>query len=97
MPPIALDTHQHQCDRGFRRASSLKLLLDQQLDFVVRLKADVCVEYRKRKHRLDRLRLQPGAAMDLGFVPLRSDGLVTVRVIGVWAAGAKEPWWLVSG
>jgi hypothetical protein len=84
------------CDRGFRRASWLLLLLKHELDFVVRLKADVCVEIKNSKRRLDRLGLQPGQVLDLGFVPFRSDGVVTVRVIGVWAKGAKEPWWVAT-
>jgi hypothetical protein len=84
------------CDRGFRRASWLELCLHYELDHIVRVKTDVCVELKGKRRRLNRLGLQPGHVMDLGFVPFRSDGVVTERVIGVWAKGAKEPWWVAT-
>ena len=86
------------CDRGFRRVSWLALLQQHQLGFVVRLMDDVLVERRhgKRlaKRALSKLGLQ--RASYLGPVALREDGFTTVRVIGVWAPGAKEPWWLAT-
>lgn len=86
------------CDRGFRRASWLKLLIEHRFDFVVRLKADVHVLPPKAhsSRRLDRLGLTAGSLLDLGWVELRKDGAVRVRVIGVWQAGAREPWWLAT-
>ena len=38
-----------------------------------------------------------GNALDLGQVLLRQDGAVRVRVVGIWAKGAREPWWLATG
>ncbi len=54
------------------------------------------VETAKFKRLLKKCRLQPGHALDLGWVRLRQDGAVQVRVIGLWAKGQKEPWWLAT-
>ena len=40
--------------------------------------------------------LAPGMALDLGRVQVRKDRAVELRVVGVWATGQKEPWWLVT-
>lgn len=40
--------------------------------------------------------LRPGQAVDLGWVWLREEGAVKVRVLGVWARGQKEAWWLAT-
>ena len=88
------------CDRGFRRSSWLALLQQLELGFVVRLMDDVLVERRVRGRAfqlaLAKHGLQPGEVLDLGVVPLREDGFTSVRVIGVWARGAREPWWLAT-
>lgn len=41
-------------------------------------------------------RLGMGQAVDLGVVWLREDRAVRTRVVGVWAYGQKEPWWLAT-
>ena len=85
------------CDRGFRRVSWVRLLQQLQLGFVVRLKDDVHVELAPgTKVALANLLLTPGRLLDLGLVPLRSDGKVQARVVGYWAPGAHEPWWLAT-
>jgi hypothetical protein len=84
------------CDRGFRRASWLLLLQQLQLGFVVRLMDDVYVERDGLRFPLQDLLLHEGQVLDLGPIRLRSDGAVTVRVIGYWAPGAKQPWWLAT-
>lgn len=84
------------CDRGFRRVSWLSLLQRLQFGFVVRLMDDVCAEYHGRVVPLASIPLPRGKIVDLGVVPLRSDGAVTVRVIGYWARQAKEPWWVAT-
>lgn len=85
------------CDRGFRRVSWLSLLQTLQLGFVVRLMDDVFVELETGvKMPLHDILMQPGQVLDLGRVPLRSDGAVTVRVVGYWAPGAHEPWWVAT-
>lgn len=85
------------CDRGFRRVSWLALLAKLRLSFVVRLMDDVKVEVAPgEKVPLGSVLLPRGQVMDLGFVPLREDGAVTVRVIGYWPDGAREPWWLAT-
>ena len=40
--------------------------------------------------------LQTGHALDLGTVLLRLDGAITIRVVGIWAKGQREPWWLAT-
>jgi len=85
------------CDRGFRRASWLKLLLERKLNFAVRLQEDVYARPRKNRQRLlSKMGLQPGQVLDLGWVDLRGDSAVNTRVIGVWARGTREPWWLAT-
>lgn len=85
------------CDRGFRRVSWLALLQQLQLGFVVRLMDDVNVEVAPGlRMALRNVLLTPGQVEDLGLVALREDGAVTVRVIGYWAPGAHEPWWLAT-
>ena len=84
-------------DRGFRRASFVKLLLEQTgHTFVVRLAEKVLVENEAGKRLLSKVGLQAGQAIDLGWVKLRQDAVVTVRVVGVWAKGRREPWWLAT-
>jgi hypothetical protein len=71
------------CDRGFRRVTWLELLQTLRLGFVVRLIDDVYVELEAGvKTALHDILMRPGEVLDLGFVPLRSDGAVTVRVVG---------------
>jgi len=85
------------CDRGFRRVSWLDLLQTLRLGFVVRLMSDVFVELEPGvRVALDTILLTQGKLVDLGLVPLRADAAATVRVIGYWAPGAHEPWWLAT-
>jgi hypothetical protein len=85
------------CDRGFRRVSWVALLQELRLGFVVRLMDDVMVEVATGLQvSLRQVLLTPGQVEDLGVVPLRADGAVAVRVIGYWAPGAHEPWWLAT-
>jgi hypothetical protein len=85
------------CDRGFRRVSWLRHCQELRQAFVVRLVSEVMVETGTKGRRLLRAwHLQPGQAVDLGGVSLRQDGAVCVRVVGVWAPGQAEPWWLAT-
>jgi hypothetical protein len=84
-------------DRGFRRVSYLKLLLEQKEHwFLVRIVDNIIVESKKAKRLLKKCGLQPGHALDLGTVLLRQDAAVSVRLIGIWAKGHREPWWLAT-
>lgn len=84
-------------DRGFRRVRFIRLLLQQRgHSFLVRLAEKVTVETRQRKKTLKKWGLQPGSAVDLGWVQLRQHDAVEVRVVGIWQRGAKEPWWLAT-
>ena len=84
-------------DRGFRRVSFLKLLMDQKdHSFVVRIGDQLTIETGKKRRLLHQWGLEPGHALDLGQVLLRQDGAVRVRVVGIWAKGAREPWWLAT-
>ena len=86
------------CDRGFRRVSWLSLLQSLRMDFVVRLMDDVTVhsEALGQSMPLKRLGLRRGQVLDLGHVELHREAKVTVRVVGLWSKGAKEPWWLAT-
>jgi hypothetical protein len=85
------------CDRGCRRASWLQRLQGLQHPLVVRLIPDVLV-YRGScsGRRLRGWQLSPGQAVDRGRVRVRHDQAVEVRVVGVWAFGQPEPWWLAT-
>ena len=84
------------CDRGFHRVAWLKKLLEMEQHFVVRLQRDVTVHLRDSACLLKSLELHEGERRDFGFIHLRADEFVRVRLIGVWAAGAKEAWWLAT-
>ncbi len=84
------------CDRGFRRVSWIKLLKELEQHFVVRLIPDVMVHKGGICRSLRNWHLKMGQAVDLGEVWLRQDRAVRVRVIGVWAPGQEEPWWLAT-
>ena len=84
------------CDRGFHRVAWLKCLLDLGQEFVVRLQKDVFAEVGKEQKLLSEIKLKKGEFIDLGFVYLRIDRKVKVRVIGIWAKESKEIWWLAT-
>ncbi len=84
------------CDRGFHRVEWLRRLVKLEQHYVVRLKRDVTVHLRDRVCLLKSLEVNEGERRDFGFVVLRSDEAVRVRLIGVWARGAKEVWWLAT-
>lgn len=84
------------CDRGFHRVAWLKQFVEMGQHFVVRLQRDVTVHLPDGAHLLKSLELHEGERRDFGFVHLRADGFVRVRLIGVWAQGAKEVWWLAT-
>lgn len=84
------------CDRGFHRVEWLLKLQEFKQQFVVRLQRDVTVEVEGRKVLLKDLVINRGEYQDFGFVRLRVDGKVRVRLIGVWAREAKEVWWLAT-
>lgn len=84
------------CDRGFHRVEWLLTLKQLKQSFVVRLKRDLTVEIDNRKVLLKDIQLHKGQYRDFGFVRLRVDGKVRVRLIGVWAAETKEVWFLAT-
>ncbi len=84
------------CDRGFHRVAWLGRLVEYEQQFVVRLTRDVTVHLPEGACLLKSLALEEGERRDYGFVWVRSDRWVRVRLIGVWAAGAKEVWWLAT-
>jgi hypothetical protein len=84
------------CDRGFHRVEWLSRLKQFKQAFVVRLQRDVLAEIDERKVLLKNLLIEKGECRDFGFVRLRGDGKVKVRLIGVYAAQADEVWWLAT-
>lgn len=57
---------------------------------------DVTVRLADRPCLLRSLALRPGERRDFGWVWLRADQRVRVRLIGVWSVGAREAWWLAT-
>jgi hypothetical protein len=84
------------CDRGFHRVAWLGRLAEFEQAFVVRLTRDVTVHLPGGACLLKSLAVGPGERRDYGWVWVRSDRWVRVRLIGVWAEGAKEVWWLAT-
>ncbi len=84
------------CDRGFHRVAWLKKLVELEQHFVVRLQRDVTVHLAEGACLLKTLEIKEGEGRDFGFVYLRADEFVRVRLIGVRATGAKEVWWLAT-
>lgn len=84
------------CDRGFRRVSWIKLIKELKQHFVIRLIPDVMVYRRGDCRRLRQWHLEMGQAVDLGVVWLKGGRAVRARVVGVWARGQAEPWWLAT-
>lgn len=84
------------CDRGFHRVKWLERLMELEQQFVVRRHRDVTVHLPARVCLLKSLPVREGERRDFGFVYLRADKLVRVRIIAVWATGAKEVWWLAT-
>lgn len=84
------------CDRGFHRVAWLGRLTELEQAFVVRLTRDVTVHLPEGAYLLKSLALGEGERRDYGWVWVRSDRWVRVRLIGVWAQGAKEVWWLAT-
>jgi hypothetical protein len=80
------------CDRGFHRVAWLKQFVELEQHFVVRLQRDVTVHLPAGARLLKSLEMHEGERRDFGFVHLRADEFVRVRLIGVWASGAKEVW-----
>jgi hypothetical protein len=72
----------------------LKKFVEMEQHFVVRLQRDVTVHRPEGARLLKSLEMHEGERRDFGFVHLRADEFVRVRLIGVWTAGAKEVWWL---
>ncbi len=84
------------CERGFHRVAWLKRLVEVEQHFIVRLQRDVTVHLRDGACLLKGLEIKEGEHKDFGFVDLRADGFARARLIGVWAEGAKEVWWLAT-
>lgn len=83
-------------DRGFRRASLIKLLNQHGFTFIIRLASKVKVAGDGYVGLLRNYPLRPGMLVDLGVCRFRSDGVVNVRIVGVWTKGQAEPWWLAT-
>lgn len=57
---------------------------------------DVSVEIEGERMPLSCIDLPRGKVKDFGIVPLRSDGAVSVRVVGYRAPNGREAWWLAT-
>jgi hypothetical protein len=84
------------CDRGFHRVAWLAKLIEMKQHSVVRLQRDATAHLQDGAYLLKNLKMHEGQRRDFGVVRLRADEFVSVRLIGVWAEGAKEVWWLAT-
>lgn len=83
-------------DRGFRRVSFLRELKWLNQPFIIRLAAKVQAVGEAYQGLLSTYPLRPGQLVDLGSCRLGQRSAVHVRVVGIWAKGQKEPWWLAT-
>lgn len=83
-------------DRGFRRISLIRELGWLSQPFIIRLATKVQVASPGYTGLISAHPLRPGQRVDLGFCALGQSKPVRVRVIGVWAVGQNEPWWLAT-
>lgn len=85
-------------DRGFGRAEFVQFLIDQQIDFVLRVKADVFITTKKgRAIKLREYILKPNIPAVFKTAAYRQDSVVSgVTVVGITYAGLDDPWWLVT-
>ena len=83
-------------DRGFRRVGFIREALRMRRFFIIRLAAKVQVYAQGFTGLLRDHPLRPGQIVDLGLCALRQDARVKARIVGVWAEGQKEPWWLAT-
>lgn len=83
-------------DRGFRRISLIRELDWLSQPFIIRLGATVHVVSNGYAGLLSNHPLRPGQRVDLGACVLGQRTPVQVRVVGIWAAGQNEPWWLAT-
>ena len=83
-------------DRGFRRVSFIREAKYLRQPFLIRLAVKVKVCSKDFSGLLRDHPLRPGQQVDLGICAVRHDGAVKARIVGVWAEGQKEPWWLAT-
>lgn len=85
-------------DRGFGRATFVQFLLQHDLLFVLRVRADVIITTRKGKRlHVRTLPLQPEAPRWFRAITYRNDGVVVgINLCAVVAQGSDDPWILVT-
>lgn len=83
-------------DRGFRRISLIRELRWLKQPFLIRLAAKVQVVSGVYGGLLSEHPLRPGQMVDLETCLLGQRRPVRVRVVGVWARGQDQPWWLAT-
>jgi len=71
-------------------------LLQAQQEFAVRLQGNLLIHRGGQTKLLKNIEMKPGQIRDFGFLNLRFDGAVRVRLIGVWADNSKEVWWIAT-
>jgi hypothetical protein len=89
-------------DRALGRASFLQFLqqlpidMGGRIEFVVRLKGEVKIEWQGQRWLLQDLPLQRGRVHWLPGVRYRADGAVTVNLVVFWDWQMREPWYLAT-
>jgi hypothetical protein len=87
-------------DRGFGRAELAKTCEELKLQYLIRIKPEVCVSHPSYAGRLDEYPVKKGMWRVLAGAEYRSDGAVTLHVVIRWKRGLPkkrdEPWFLMT-
>ena len=83
-------------DRGFRRVSLIRELRWLKQPYLIRLAVKIQVVSESDCGLLREHPLRPGALVDSGTCALTQHRPVNTRVVGMWAPGQDEPWWLAT-
>lgn len=83
-------------DRGFRRATFLRLLDGLDLGYVIRVCGHVHVSGHRHTGLLEACGLAENAEADLGRLSYREDGFATTRIVWRWTRAQDEPWMLAT-
>jgi hypothetical protein len=83
-------------DRGFRRATFLRLLDRLDLGYVIRVCGRVHVAGRRHTGLLEACGLAENAEADLGRLSYREDGFAYTRIVWRWTRAQDEPWLLAT-
>ena len=83
-------------DRGFGRADLFKSLKSRGIDFVIRVKGNVCIEHFSFSGRIENIERKAGKAKRLADVLYHKTKKVQLTVVLTHKEPAPEPWYLAT-